>query len=716
MFKRGGKTIDKNEQCIRRREQLEVVSGVGIYPDSGMLEKGQGKFLATEHFYLAEKGSCLRLLDYNFQFAVATYSLVRDEQYLYTYAYQDEENWTTYQHDYTGKESFRQDEYIFEEKLYFRIVLRKVDWDCFTQEDEDRIHNILAFYQAKGYSRRDKSYFNGEIAKTVQSIYRKTTQKSLVFGLLSDTHYTVNGTWEDTAANISAVNKQVEFDGIVHLGDITDGMVSKKICMDYTNRVLRDLRDNHVPLYLCIGNHDTNYFKGNPEVLSYGEQYALYLRSIDKNVHLEGRQLYYFMDYTHVQIRCLFLYSFDHRETVRYGFDMQQIEWVRKTLADTQDGYKVIVFSHDAPLARLDYWANEIRNGDILIDVLEKYHEQDNHCVLAYIHGHTHADYIYRGRSFPIISVGCSKCEYFPDKKPEGSVRQERKPDTVAQELWDTMIITPEENRIDFIRFGAGEDRTVACDYWRKRQMFHTKVWAHRGASGYAPENTLEAFRKAVEMGADGVELDVQLTKDAQVVVIHDESIDRVSNGSGRVEDYTLEELKKFNFNKTHPEYEWASIPTLEEVLELLKDTALTVNIELKTGVCFYDGIEEKVLKIVKERSMKERIIYSSFNHYSVMKIKELDSGARTGFLDMDGIVDVAGYGKRQGVDALHPWIYHLQQPGYMDAARKNGLAVHVWTVNSEEDMKRMFELGVDAVITNYPDAAKNLQEKCDIK
>ena len=105
-----------------------------------------------------------------------------------------------------------------------------------------------------------------------------------------------------------------------------------------------------------------------------------------------------------------------------------------------------------------------------------------------------------------------------------------------------------------------------------------TKVWAHRGASGYAPENTLDAFQKAVEMGADGIELDVQMTKDSELVVIHDETIDRVSNGKGWVKDYTYEELKKINFNKTHLEYTKEEIPTLEQVYRLIKPTNLTIN------------------------------------------------------------------------------------------------------------------------------------------
>ena len=183
-----------------------------------------------------------------------------------------------------------------------------------------------------------------------------------------------------------------------------------------------------------------------------------------------------------------------------------------------------------------------------------------------------------------------------------------------------------------------------------------TKVWAHRGASGYAPENTLDAFRKAVEMGADGIELDVQMTKDGELVVIHDETIDRVSNGKGWVKDYTYEELKKFNFNKTHLEYTKEEIPTLEQVYRLIKPTNLTINVEIKTGIVFYPGIEERVLELTERLGMKERVIYSSFNHYTIRKIKELDPQAKTGMLYEDGIIDAVDYAcDVVKADALHP-------------------------------------------------------------
>ncbi|MGI6056382.1 MAG: glycerophosphodiester phosphodiesterase [Bilifractor sp.] len=234
-------------------------------------------------------------------------------------------------------------------------------------------------------------------------------------------------------------------------------------------------------------------------------------------------------------------------------------------------------------------------------------------------------------------------------------------------------------------------------------------VWAHRGASGYAPENTLEAFRLAAEMGADGVELDVQLTRDNQIVVCHDETIDRTSDGAGWVKDYTLEELKKMNFDNGNKAYEGAGIPTMQEVFDALRDTGLVINIELKTGIVFYQDLEKAIVKMTQENHYEDRVIYSSFNHYSVMKIKELDPKAKTGFLYADGTLDMPSYAKNHGVDALHPALYNLQFPGFMDECREKGVEVNVWTVNNEEYLKMCQNAGVNAVITNYPKKALEL-------
>ena len=215
------------------------------------------------------------------------------------------------------------------------------------------------------------------------------------------------------------------------------------------------------------------------------------------------------------------------------------------------------------------------------------------------------------------------------------------------------------------------------------------KVWAHRGASGYAPENTMDAFRKAIEMKADGIELDVHLTKDGEVVVIHDEVLDRVSDGTGRVQDFTCNELKKFNFNKLHPEYKEEEIPTLEEVYQLIKPTDLTINVEMKTGNTFYPGMEDKVLELTKKYDMMDRIIVSSFNHYTIRSMKEKCPELKTG--------------------ALYAKIFY---PNYLEDCRRRNILVHVWTINNEEDMRRCCEMGLDAIITNYPDVARKVVDE----
>lgn len=241
-----------------------------------------------------------------------------------------------------------------------------------------------------------------------------------------------------------------------------------------------------------------------------------------------------------------------------------------------------------------------------------------------------------------------------------------------------------------------------------------TRIFAHRGASAYAPENTIEAFALAMEQGAEGIELDVQLTKDGEVVVIHDEAIDRVSDHTGLVKDYTLAELKKFDFSNHMAAYKGAKIPTLKEVLKLVKPGTMEVNIELKTGIYWYPGIEEKVLEIVKEMDMQERVIYSSFNHYTVQKIRDLDKNAQTAYLFSDVILDVEQYAKSTGVDGLHPPIYHLHMADFWKKYKESGLKVRVWTVNSYEFLKEFIEKGIDAVITNVPDKALKIRKELE--
>ena len=235
-------------------------------------------------------------------------------------------------------------------------------------------------------------------------------------------------------------------------------------------------------------------------------------------------------------------------------------------------------------------------------------------------------------------------------------------------------------------------------------------IMAHRGASGYAPENTLEAFSLAAEMGAYGVELDVHLTRDGEIVVAHDERIDRVSDGSGRIYDSTLSELKKFHFNRTFPEYKNARIPTLKEVFELLGPAGLHINIELKNSIIDYPDLEEKVISLADKEGILDKIIFSSFNHYSLLRIKKIDPSLYCGLLYEATLIEPWNYALNLGMDALHPHFSEVLVPGgECIKAHELGIEVNPWTVNDDDDLRKVIAAGADHIITNYPEKALNL-------
>lgn len=237
-----------------------------------------------------------------------------------------------------------------------------------------------------------------------------------------------------------------------------------------------------------------------------------------------------------------------------------------------------------------------------------------------------------------------------------------------------------------------------------------SKIFAHRGYSGIYPENTMLAFKKAVECGVDGIELDVQLTKDGEVVIIHDETIDRTTNGKGLVVDYTYEELEKFDASFKFRDYGFNKIPTLREYFELVKDLKLVTNIELKTGINEYLGIEKKVLDLIKEYKIEDRVIISSFNHYSVMRMKKIAPQLKYGFLSEDWIINAGKYTHSHGVQCYHPR-YNSLIPEVINELKKYNLEINTWTVNEKEAMRYLCSKGVDIIITNYPELAKEINK-----
>lgn len=227
------------------------------------------------------------------------------------------------------------------------------------------------------------------------------------------------------------------------------------------------------------------------------------------------------------------------------------------------------------------------------------------------------------------------------------------------------------------------------------------KVFAHRGLSSKYPENTLIAFEKALEYQIDGIETDVQLTKDGQLVIIHDEILTRTTGHEGFVKDFTLKELKEMNANNHYEgRYE---IPTLDELLTLLEKHDVIINLELKTSVFEYNGIEKLVYDEIIKHNLKDRIIISSFNHESLLRMKEIDKSVKCGILTADRIVEVEDYISRIGVECYHPFFASIK-PERVALAHKKNIEVNVWTVDDPQYFNIMQISGVDCVITNCCD------------
>ncbi|WP_160691994.1 glycerophosphodiester phosphodiesterase [Clostridium sp. C2-6-12] len=307
---------------------------------------------------------------------------------------------------------------------------------------------------------------------------------------------------------------------------------------------------------------------------------------------------------------------------------------------------------------------------------------------------------------------------------------------------------------------------------------------AHRGYSGKFDENTMLAFRKAIEYKADGIETDVQMSKDGALILIHDETLDRTTNGHGFVKDYTLDELKIFRtksvprvqalktdalgevedskarqvdldigegnkfFSKsngsiedrnkikigeyTREEVEYfknkdgEEIPTLRELLEIFSQSDLRIlNLELKNSVIEYNNLEEKVLNIIDEFNLRDRVVISSFNHLSLKKIRELekqrnksndgrDNKIMLGALTETTLFNVPKYLQTISAECYHPYFPSILNEDYMKEIKKAGILVNTYTVNEPNDMKKVMNIGADSIITNEVELLNLVRENCE--
>ncbi|UOQ42632.1 glycerophosphodiester phosphodiesterase [Halobacillus salinarum] len=233
--------------------------------------------------------------------------------------------------------------------------------------------------------------------------------------------------------------------------------------------------------------------------------------------------------------------------------------------------------------------------------------------------------------------------------------------------------------------------------------MTKTFIYAHRGASKLAPENTMAAFELAREAYADGIETDVQLTKDNIPVLIHDENLRRTTNGTGFVQDYTYSELRLLDAGSWFsPKFSDSSIVTLEDFLCWFQPQPMVLNVELKTNVIAYKHIEKIVYECLKNYQVLDRTVISSFNADSIMKMKEINPSIQTAFLTSTKMRNLAGYAASIHADALHVK-HRLLDKKLVKSCQKHRLDLRIYTVNRPTLMKKCFSLGCNGLFTDVP-------------
>lgn len=241
------------------------------------------------------------------------------------------------------------------------------------------------------------------------------------------------------------------------------------------------------------------------------------------------------------------------------------------------------------------------------------------------------------------------------------------------------------------------------------------KIWAHRGCSQRYPENTATAFLKAMEIhGLTGIELDIQMTKDGEIVVIHDERVDRTTDGIGYVKDYTYAQIRKLGIKTGENSKE--KVLSINEVLDLLQEkmeAGLLLNIELKNSIIPYEGMEERIYELISQRKMQEKVIYSSFYTFSLERIKRLDADASIGILDTRVSDCLYKRGGLCGANSLRTALHPYSEGMDLKRERLQGQTVRAWfaghlypeeSTGTKLDLKRLEDQGITDVFLNEPE------------
>jgi glycerophosphoryl diester phosphodiesterase len=251
-------------------------------------------------------------------------------------------------------------------------------------------------------------------------------------------------------------------------------------------------------------------------------------------------------------------------------------------------------------------------------------------------------------------------------------------------------------------------------NHWLDFSHTQPLVIGHRGASAHAPENTLASFRLALEQGADGIEFDVKLSQSGEVVIMHDTSVDRTTNGSGNVHQLPLHQLRQLDAGNGE------RVPTLDELFESLggRDAArgrpFLFNVEVTNYTTPRDGLEQVVIEVVRRHNISERVMFSSFNPFSVRKLAQLAPELPRGILysaDMPIYLRKVWLAPFVPHQFRHPQ-HNMVTADYVQKLAQQGLRVNTWTVNDPDDMRRLIECGVNVLMGDSPKTMREVVEK----
>lgn len=422
----------------------KMETDTGVDAKTGRLRGQQGCCVNVLPVH-APAGSVLRPANGDLPYRCFRYAPQIRENLIYTYDYDPEANWTTFDPENSDPAPVTGDRRI-EVECYLRIAVER----NFVPDGA----SLGSLFQIDAPAGQDPvpDWMESELKRTEESVKKCAGDGDIILLLLTDTHYATGCNWPDTIRSLRMMAQRLSPLALIHLGDLTDGLLRQKFTKAIVEELMEDIRSVCGSAHVCLGNHDLNYFRGNPEVMSKPEGARLYRG--------DGT-LWYTEDLPDAKLRMFFLDSFDPKEKERYGFDREQTLWMRRQLRRTPRGWRVLVFSHVPPLAKFHVWSRTIRGEEDVMEMLERFHKRRRGAVMGWIHGHSHVDQIVDEKPFPIISIGCSKLEDFREHKPGGSLTPERRRNTSSQELWDVLVLHPADGSMDLIRFGAGEDRHI---------------------------------------------------------------------------------------------------------------------------------------------------------------------------------------------------------------------------------------------------------------